>query len=383
MSQFTFFPASGGGGGYAQLYDDDTPTPSPIGSPVAIAAGTTVPVTAPHGTVMTSDMDVSVMDVLSGETKPLPKSKILFNDASDALAFTDLYDNKFDGNLYPGITIPRRELKDSASAGIGIYASLDGLIDDTIDDIPDSAVTVNGTAFGSAKATSSLDVPVKDDAGTAVGAKVGSEWIVPTRNPDGAPIIYNLGWLLFSGQTTVYQAGDEGTMYANGFFNYNPTIGPNSVMARLTNFTTLVNNNSFGNTRRFTDRAGAAAASSGNRFVMDHYAGVEYYILNTWVTSANWAAAVTSGVTINTTLGESGWYLPNDRLLDNATNDNTSGFATDPPFSMPAGTGTWSSSTTPASTTSAKFLGLAAGQMGSNAKTGNAYIHGIYVRRFI
>ena len=383
MSQFTFFPASGGGGGYAQLYDDDTPTPSPIGSPVAIPAGTTVDVTAPHGTVMTSDMDVSVMDVLSGETKPLPKSKISFKDASDAFAFTDLYDNKFDGNLYPVINIPRRELKDSASAGIGIYATLDRLIDDTIDDIPDSAVTVNGTAFGSAKATSSLDVPVKDDAGTAVGAKVGSEWIVPTRNPDGAPIIYNLGWLLFSGQTTVYQAGDEGTMYANGFFDYNPTIGPNSVMARLTNFTTLVNNNSFGNTRRFTDRAGAAAASSGNRFVMDHYVGVEYYILNTWVTSANWAAAVTSGVTINTTLGESGWYLPNDRLLDNATNDNTSGFATDPPFSMPAGTGVWSSSTAPGSTTNAKFLGLAAGQMGANAKTGNAYIHGIYVRRFI
>ena len=382
MSQFTFFPAPSDPG-YAQIYDDASPTPNPIGSPVAIAAGTTVPVTAPHGTVMTSDMGDPVMDVLSGETKPLPKSKILFNDASDALAFTDLYDNKFDGNLYPGITIPRRELKDSASAGIGIYASLDGLIDDTIDDIPDSAITVNGAAFANVKSTAGLDVPVKNGLGFTVGSKVGNDWIVPTRNPDGAPIIYNLGWLLFSGQTTVYQAGDEGTMYANGFFNYNPTIGPNSVMARLTNFTTLVNNNSFGNTRRFTDRAGAAAASSGNRFVMDHYVGVEYYILNTWVTSANWAAAVTSGVTINTTLGESGWYLPNDRLLDNATNDNTSGFATDPPFSMPAGTGTWSSSTAPGSTTNAKFLGLAAGQMGSNAKTGNAYIHGIYVRRFI
>lgn len=383
MSQFTFFPAPSDPG-YAQIYDDASPTPNPIGSPVAIPAGTTVPVTAPHGTVMDTEGGEPVMDVLSGGLENLPQSAIPYQDAAGVGTYTPAANTRFNStNLYRVGTIPRRELKNSASAGIGIYASLDGLIDDTIDDIPDSAVTVNGTAFGSAKATSSLDVPVKDDAGTAVGAKVGSEWIVPTRNPDGAPIIYNLGWLLFSGQTTVYQAGDEGTMYANGFFDYNPTIGPNSVMARLTNFTTLVNNNSFGNTRRFTDRAGAAAASSGNRFVMDHYVGVEYYILNTWVTSANWAAAVTSGVTINTTLGESGWYLPNDRLLDNATNDNTSGFATDPPFSMPAGTGTWSSSTAPGSTTSAKFLGLAAGQMGSNAKTGNAYIHGIYVRRFI
>ena len=213
MSQFTFFPAPSDPG-YAQIYDDASPTPNPIGSPVAIPAGTTVPVTAPHGTVMTSDMDVSVMDVLSGETKPLPKSKISFKDASDASAFTDLYDNKFDGNLYPSINIPRRELKDSASAGIGIYASLDGLIDDTIDDIPDSAVTVNGTAFGSAKATSSLDVPVKDDAGTAVGAKVGGEWIVKRD-----PLILD-----FTGN---YQYSQEITInsYNAGTFNTPSTSG--------------------------------------------------------------------------------------------------------------------------------------------------------------
>jgi hypothetical protein len=168
------------GDGSVQLEDT---AGNPLGSPVAVKAEETlVPVVAPNGTVMTSNGGDSVMDVLSGETKPLPKSKILFKDASDTSVFTDPYDNKFDGNLFPAIAIPRRELKDSNGDGIGIYASLDGLIDDTIPDIPDSAVTVNGTAFGSVKATSSLDVPVKDTLGASVGSKVGTEWIVPAAS---------------------------------------------------------------------------------------------------------------------------------------------------------------------------------------------------------
>ena len=124
MSQFTFFPASGGGTGYAQLQDDDSPTPNPIGSPVAIPAGTTVPITAP------------------------------------------------DGSVQP---------KDSAGTNIGsaVAVKSNGTANAPI---ADSAVTVNGASFASVKATQGLNVPVKDDAGTAVGAKVGSEWIVK-RDP--------------------------------------------------------------------------------------------------------------------------------------------------------------------------------------------------------
>ena len=204
-----------------------------------------------------------------------------------------------------------------------------------------------------------------------------------TYSPDGAPIIYNFGWSLFSGQTTSYRTGDEGTMFANGFFDYNPTLGPNTVLARLTDFYTLSNNNSFGNTLRFTDRAGSAAASSGNRFIVDHYTGLEYYVLNTWLTAADWNAAVDAGVAINATLGETGWYTPNDRMLDLVTNDNSPAFASAAPFSMPGSQPVWSSSTAPGNTGNAKFLSLSAGQLGANSKATSTYIYGIFVRRLI
>jgi hypothetical protein len=201
--------------------------------------------------------------------------------------------------------------------------------------------------------------------------------------PPGDAIIYNIGRSMFSGQETVYRTGDEGSMFAAGFFTYNPTIGPNSVLARLVDFTTLAQNNVFGNTLRFTDRTGAAAASSGNRFIQDHYVGVEYYVLNTWLTAADWNAAVDAGVAINATLGETGWFTPNDRLLDNVTNDNSAAFASGAPFSIPGAQPVWTSSTTPGNTANAKNLSLVSGAIGGASKALSTYIYGIFVRRFI
>jgi hypothetical protein len=132
---------------------------------------------------MTTDGVDPVMDVLSGGSANLPNGIIFYYDVNGDLVNTSPDPMYFDGsNLYLGLKPPRRELKDSNGDGIGIYASLDGLIDDTIPDIPDSAVTVNGASFGSVKATSSLDVPVKDTLGASVGSKVGTEWIVPAAS---------------------------------------------------------------------------------------------------------------------------------------------------------------------------------------------------------
>jgi hypothetical protein len=163
MSQFTFFPAPSGTG-YAQLYDDDSPTPNPIGSPVAIATGTTVDVTAPHGTVYTTDGDVPVVDVLSGGLANLPQSVIPYVDAAGTSATTPAADTRFNStDLYRAGAIPRRELKDSNGDGIGIYASLDRLIDDTIPDIPDSAITLPNGAEVSLPATQPYTVPRTDE----------------------------------------------------------------------------------------------------------------------------------------------------------------------------------------------------------------------------
>lgn len=275
------------------------------------------------------------------------------------------------------------QLRDSAGNVIGSPVAVRSNQTGLTVTAPDGTITVNSAAFDNVRSNGSLNVVIKDGTGTQVGSLVGGEWIVPTRPPDGTPIIYTLGRILHSGQETVYQAGDEGTMFASGQFNYNPAIGPNSVFQRLgADFVTLLNNNMFGNTLRFTNRTGGAAANSGNRFIMDHYTGYEWYVLGTLLTAANWAAAVTAGVTLNTTLGETGWFLPNDRLLDSITNDNSAAFISANPFAVGGTDPLWTSSTTPGATANAKFLGLTQGQLGATAKTTNTYRHGLYCRRF-
>jgi hypothetical protein len=72
--------------------------------------------------------------------------------------------------------------RDSAGTQIGVTQTIDPEDSPTYTTIADSAVTVNGAAFASVKATQALNVPVKDDAGTATGSKVGSDWVV-VRGP--------------------------------------------------------------------------------------------------------------------------------------------------------------------------------------------------------
>lgn len=151
--------------GYVQLYDDAA-TPNPIGGLVTVPAGTTVPVTAPHGTVMDTSGAIPVMDVLSGGSANLPSTFFEIQKADGTVVFTAPFNTVFDsgyGFLFPDVFTPRRELKDSNGDGIGIYASFDGLIDDTTPDIPDSEITLpNGTKVF-LKATQPYTVPRTDE----------------------------------------------------------------------------------------------------------------------------------------------------------------------------------------------------------------------------
>ena len=159
QTPFVATPCGPSGDGYVQLYDDAA-TPNPIGSLVTVPSGSTVPVTAPHGTVKTSDGSVSVMDVLSGGAANLPQSIIRYVDAAGAGATTPAADTRFSSSIiYREGIISRRELKDSTSTGIGIYATLDRLIDDTIPDIPDSAITLPNAVVVNVKATQPYTVP--------------------------------------------------------------------------------------------------------------------------------------------------------------------------------------------------------------------------------
>jgi hypothetical protein len=47
---------------------------------------------------------------------------------------------------------------------------------------PDSTITINSAAFSPYPSGATSNIVVKDSLGTAVGSKVGSEWIVPTND---------------------------------------------------------------------------------------------------------------------------------------------------------------------------------------------------------
>lgn len=278
------------------------------------------------------------------------------------------------------------QLKDSAGNNIG---SADSYLSNSSNNktAPDGTVTINNSVptllhtvgvKSNGSATQAIaDSTITKPDGTTVG--LPATVALDVRNYRSG-IAYSLGRILHSGQKTVYRTGDEGTMFAAGFFDYTRPVYPTHYAEIGATFGTMAANNSFGNTLRFTDRAGSAAASSGNRFVMDHLTGIEYYVLGTYLVAASWNAFVDAGVALNATLGETGWYSVPDRVLDSITNDDASTFITAAPWSAPAAS-LWTSSTLPGTTTSAKFLGTP-GQLGGSAKTTATFEYGIFCRRF-
>lgn len=192
-------------------------------------------------------------------------------------------------------------------------------------------------------------------------------------------IVYNNGFILASGQTTVHRTGDEGTMRANGLFSYTRPLYPLNY-AELASFTTLVANNSHGNTLRFTDRAGASAATSGNRVVQDHWTGWEYYIAGTLPALTTWNNAIDAAES-STVESSTDWHLPTDRLLDTITDDSLTSSLNYGPFLIT--TPLWTATTRPDDSTVARVFRPDLGSLfGNLAKTAATTCSYILCRRF-
>jgi hypothetical protein len=198
-------------------------------------------------------------------------------------------------------------------------------------------------------------------------------------------IAYNFGRVLHSGLSgaSPFRTGDEISMLNEGFFNYTRPVYPTH-FAELATFTTLVNDNMYGNTLRFTQRDNGGAASgplSGNRWIRDHYLGVDLYALGTLLTG-NWNTAVDSAITLRTTLGEDGIYHVNDRILDMITDGNFASPLNYLPFDYALSTNFWTSTTNRANTANAVFLTPTGAFGNATAKTTATLLYGIYVKRF-
>ena len=157
---------------------------------------------------------------LTSPTLDLPQSVIKYRDAANALQVTDPSDTEFaGGTLRAAKEVPRREMKNSAAAGLGIYATLDRLIADTIPSCPDAtiqrkdsaAVDIGSPIAAPSGATTNVTCPdgtvnVRNLNGTTLGS--------PTVKSNGstnydAPIPFKLVWDAGDADTTIWTVTDD------------------------------------------------------------------------------------------------------------------------------------------------------------------------------
>jgi hypothetical protein len=143
--------------------------------------------------------------------------------------------------------------------------------------------------------------------------------------------------LLKTGQTTTYRTGDDGDIEAG----------------RATNFTTLAENNPFGNTNRFTDELGGTTYTKNIVIDWSTYNGTTvlgyYRVVN--ATNITWNDAIDAALALSIVGYTSGWRLPNKREMENICNYGTTFILNYAPFNL--NVTIWTSTTYLASTTTA------------------------------
>lgn len=189
-------------------------------------------------------------------------------------------------------------------------------------------------------------------------------------------IIYSFGRVLWSGQSTSYATGDEGTMYGAGWFDYTRPVYPLRYAEIGSSWTTLASNNLWENTNRFTDRTGAQTYS--DRIIQDHLTGLEYYV-PTSLSAINWTNAISAAVALSYG-GNSDWRIPPMNVLQTVVNHASGTLLNFAPFNI-TGVAVWTATTTPGSTSAALPM-LATGAYQSTNKTSTSPV-AIYCRRFI
>jgi len=206
--------------------------------------------------------------------------------------------------------------------------------------------------------------------------------VLPQVKRAGAPIIYDFGRHLWSGLAVSYRTGDEYDLFVNGWFDYEPTNGSFTIKQRLTNWTTLAYNNSFGNTTRFTNEVGGAAATSGNRLFIDNLTGLMWYLPSNfnsggaiWETTVNNAEA-------HSFSGFTDWHLPPLKVWQTIYNYGLTISLNYSPINNGAFQ-YYSSTTVRNNTTQAYVLLNSTGTIAINNKTVNSNRSNIFVRRWI
>lgn len=129
---------------------------------------------------------------------------------------------------------------------------------------------------------------------------------------------------LLTNQKISYRTGDDGWHLTNGTYDYTPPTFPTHCAqldtTAVSPFTTLVNNNAFGNKNRFTDENGLQVF--GNNVYIDHLSGLMYY--DTWGVLGDklWDDHIDAAI-VFTHLGFDDWRLINIQEMINVHQYNT------------------------------------------------------------
>jgi hypothetical protein len=168
--------------------------------------------------------------------------------------------------------------------------------------------------------------------------------------------------LMKTGQTTSYRTGDDGDIEAG----------------RATNFTTLAENNPFGNTNRFTDELGGATYT--NNIVIDWstYDGstvLGWYRISNGV-DITWTNALDNALLTSIGTFTTGWRLPNVQELFSLTNYSLVNILTYSPLNLTASSNAYWTGTNTSTTALRIFntFGTVCNAIGKATTSGMRYI---------
>jgi len=166
--------------------------------------------------------------------------------------------------------------------------------------VPDTILEINGAPEGTFIAGSTIDVQLTDGVSTVTPTSIGVLGNTVTVEVPTATS-RTTAKLMKTGQTTSYRTGDDGDIEAG----------------RATNFTTLAENNPFGNTNRFTDELGGQTYT--NNIVIDWSTYDGSTVLGWRRTSngvdINWNDSIDGALAVSIGTFTTGWRLPNIQEL--------------------------------------------------------------------
>lgn len=224
--------------------------------------------------------------------------------------------------------------------------------------LPDTDVEVNGNLEGQVVSVQTVDIQVTDGVAPVVPTSVNLVGNTVTIEVPAA-VSRSTAKLMKTGQTTSYRTGDDGDLEAG----------------RNVDFTTLAENNPFGNTNRFTDELGGQTYTKNIVIDWSTYDGSTVLGWRRTPNASNvqWNNAIDGALAVTIAPFTTGWRLPNNYELFSISNVALGSTLNYSPFNVNAVyQNIWTSNTWAQASTNAFYLNQGQGAIILQGKTSTA-----------